>query len=134
MKKILFVCGHNSGRSQMAEVYFNLHNKNPEIEAISAGTGLKWNGKINPKVVNFLLSKNIDIHDQPKKYFPKEITTSMIQDAHIVCTMGCMDCDIVGNRKIDYDFWLDDPAEDTTNIATVFVDMQRQMEQFFSKK
>ena len=29
---VLFVCGHNSGRSQMAEVYFNTYNKNPNIE------------------------------------------------------------------------------------------------------
>ena len=59
MKKyILFVCGHNSGRSQMAEVLFNTLNKNSNIEAQSAGTGIKWDGLINPKVVSILQENN----------------------------------------------------------------------------
>ena len=31
MKTILFVCGHNAGRSQMAEAYFNHINTNPKL-------------------------------------------------------------------------------------------------------
>jgi protein-tyrosine-phosphatase len=36
MEVTLFVCGHNSGRSQMAEVYFNVYNKDENKLAISA--------------------------------------------------------------------------------------------------
>lgn len=37
VKYILFVCSENSARSQMAEGFFNFHNKNPEYVGISAG-------------------------------------------------------------------------------------------------
>jgi len=37
MKKILFVCVHNSGRSQMAEAFFNNYAKG-KAQAFSAGT------------------------------------------------------------------------------------------------
>ena len=37
MKKILFVCVHNAGRSQMAEAYFNHYAQGKAI-AYSAGT------------------------------------------------------------------------------------------------
>ena len=37
MKKILFVCVHNAGRSQMAEAFFNRMAKG-KAEGFSAGT------------------------------------------------------------------------------------------------
>lgn len=37
MKKVLFVCVHNSGRSQMAEAFFNQLAKGKTV-AMSAGT------------------------------------------------------------------------------------------------
>ena len=134
MKKyVLFVCGHNSGRSQMWEVYFNTYNKNPDVEARSAGTALKWDGKINPKVVDVLLKNSIDIHNQDKKYKPKMLTPDMSENAEEVFTMGCMDWCMVGDRKIDFDFWLDDPARDDTDIDSIFADFKMKMEPILKK-
>ena len=53
MKYIAFVCGHNSGRSQMAQAFFNYAIKDfssidGKYEAISAGT--RHGDAINPLV------------------------------------------------------------------------------------
>ena len=136
MKKefILFVCGHNSGRSQMAEVYFNFHNKNKNIEAFSAWTVIKWDWKINPKISALLLKKWIDIFNQPKKYFPKTLDFEVLKNAKKIYTMGCMDwwC-LIWDRKSDFDFWLDDPALDSTNIEKMWEDFEGKMERIFEK-
>ena len=56
-KKVLFVCIHNSARSQMAEAYFNLFIKGDFI-AESAGIEA---GSLNPLVVEVMKEDNIDI-------------------------------------------------------------------------
>jgi arsenate reductase len=129
MKKyILFVCWHNSGRSQMAEVYFNVYNKNPQIEALSAGTGLKWDGNINSKIIKLLKSKQIDILSQDRKYFPKILTEDLLSWAEKIYTMWCMAswCDNIG-RSVDYDFWLDDPANDKTDLKLLWEDFENKI-------
>lgn len=127
MKTVLFVCWHNSGRSQMAEVYFNTYNNDPSIEAISAWTWIKWDWIINPKVVKLLKSKWIDILNQPKKYEPKILTEEMIKNADKIYTMGCMDNCVVWDREVDFDFWLDDPAKDDTNLDNMWEDFENKM-------
>ncbi len=128
MRQILFICGHNSGRSQMAEVYFNVHNTNSEYEALSAGTVIKWDWKINPKVVELLLTKWIDIFSQPKKYIPKSIDDVILKNAYKIYTMWCMEwwC-LVWDRKVDFDFWLDDPANSDTDIEKMWEDFEGKM-------
>ena len=58
MKKILFVCVENAGRSQMAEAFGNKYGKNKFI-ILSAGN--KPAEKVNPVVVEALKEKGIDI-------------------------------------------------------------------------
>jgi arsenate reductase len=127
-KEILFVCWHNSGRSQLAEVYFNTYNKNEQYEAFSAGTVIKWDGIINPKVVELLLLKWIDIHSQEKTYVPKNLDYKILMDAEKVFTMWCMEwwC-VIGEREVDFDFWLDDPADDATDIEEMWIDFETKM-------
>ena len=48
MKTVLFVCVHNSGRSQMAEAYFNTL-ANGKARGLSAGT--QPADEVNPVVV-----------------------------------------------------------------------------------
>lgn len=57
MKKVLFVCVHNSARSQMAEAYLNLLGKG---KFIAESAGLEP-GKLNPYVVKVLKEDGIDI-------------------------------------------------------------------------
>jgi arsenate reductase (thioredoxin) len=57
MLKVLFVCVHNSARSQMAEAFFN-HYAQAGDSAESAGIEP---GKLNPYVVRAMGEKGIDI-------------------------------------------------------------------------
>jgi len=82
LKKILFVCVENAGRSQMAEA-FAKHYGNGEIEAISAGT--MPSSEINPIVIQAMREKGIDI----SKNIPKQITNQMVQEADAIIVMGC---------------------------------------------
>jgi protein-tyrosine-phosphatase len=133
MQYIAMICGHNSGRSQMAQAMFNsLKRLYPSVdtryEAISWGTGLKENGGINPKVIEPMQSIGIDLTDA-STYFPKTTAHPFIQEKlpSVVraYTMGCMDkvCElpaginIAPGSLVDWD--LDDPAKEETDVITV---------------
>jgi len=117
----------------MWEVFFNTYNKNPDIEARSAGTAIKWDGKINPKVKDLLNKHGIDIENQERVYEPKVITEEMVQNAELVFTMGCMDGDMIWERPVDYDFGLNDPARDDTDVDVMFASFETQIQQFLEK-
>lgn len=82
MKKILFVCVENAGRSQMAEAFAKVYGE-ARIEAISAGTMPAK--EVNPVTVQVMREKGIDL--SPNK--PKLITNQMVQEADTIIVMGC---------------------------------------------
>lgn len=82
MKTVLFVCVHNSGRSQMAEAFFNQLAKG-KAEALSAGTSPA--AVVDPTVVEVMKQVGIDISHN----VPKALTLEMIERADRMVTMGC---------------------------------------------
>lgn len=130
MKKfVAFVCGHNSGRSQMAQAAFNSLKKlfpkaDSNYEAISWGTGIKENAMVNPKVISPMKEIGIDLSDK-KNYFPKTADHALVKQKypHVVrvYTMGCMDntCVLPLGKKINGDWDLEDPAKETTDVTAV---------------
>jgi arsenate reductase len=82
MKKVLFVCVHNSGRSQMAEAFFN-HYAARKARAFSAGT--RPASHTDCTVVAAMKEVGIDIASQR----PKMLTAEMMESADKVVTMGC---------------------------------------------
>ena len=82
MKRILFVCVENAGRSQMAEAFANHYGKG-KLSASSAGVELA--DKVNPVVVEVMKEKGIDISMNK----PKLLTTKMATEAEKIITMGC---------------------------------------------
>ena len=82
MKKVLFVCVHNAGRSQMAQAFFNQMAKG-KAKSFSAGT--QPADKVNPVVVEAMREVGIDISRQK----PKLLTLEMVEGADRVITMGC---------------------------------------------
>lgn len=82
MKRMLFVCVENAGRSQMAEAFAN-HYGIGKLVASSAGTMLS--DRINPIVVEVMKEKGFDI----SKNKPKLLNTKMAEDADKIITMGC---------------------------------------------
>jgi arsenate reductase len=82
MKTVLFVCVHNSGRSQMAEAFFNQMAEGT-AKALSAGT--QPAEKVNPIVVTAMHEVGIDI----SRHKPKALTLDMVERADRMITMGC---------------------------------------------
>src|SRR5271157_5165435 len=82
VKTIVFVCVHNSGRSQMAEAFFNQMAAGRAI-ALSAGT--QPGDKVHPVVVEAMKEVGIDI----SRNKPKMLTLEMIEKADKMITMGC---------------------------------------------
>ena len=82
MKKVLFICVHNAGRSQMAEAFFNQLAEG-RGEGSSAGT--EPSDKVNPVAVAAMKEVGIDIGHQK----PKMLTLEMLESADRVITMGC---------------------------------------------
>ena len=84
MKKILFVCVENAGRSQMAEAFFRKYMPKG-FEAISAGTNPS--GQVNPIVLQAMKEIGIDIENQT----PKHISQQILVESEKVINMGCID-------------------------------------------
>jgi len=81
-KTVLFVCVHNSGRSQMAEAFFN-KLAGGKAQALSAGT--QPANEVNPMVVEAMREAGINIADNK----PKLLTFDMVKNADRMITMGC---------------------------------------------
>jgi arsenate reductase len=81
-KKVLFICVRNSGRSQMAEAFFN-NMAGDQATASSAGT--QPASEINPVVVEVMREAGLEIgHKKPRR-----LTLDMMENADRVITMGC---------------------------------------------
>jgi arsenate reductase (thioredoxin) len=82
MKKILFVCIENAGRSQMAEAFAKKYG---DDKFMASSAGNKPSDKVNPIVIEVMKEKGIDISSNK----PKEISAKMAMDADLIVTMGC---------------------------------------------
>jgi arsenate reductase (thioredoxin) len=102
MARVLFVCLHNAGRSQMSRALFE-REAGPAHEARSAGT--TPGDRVHPEVVEAMRELGIDVSDR----IPQLFTDELSQWADVVVTMGCGDeCPYIpGKRYIDWD--LPDP-------------------------
>ncbi len=82
MKKVLFVCIHNSGRSQMAEAFFNRYARG---KAIAESAGTEPADFVDPKVVQVMKEIGIDISGKQ----PRRLTPEMLDSVDRIVTMGC---------------------------------------------
>jgi len=104
MARVLFVCLHNAGRSQMSQALFE-RAAGGAHEARSAGT--TPGDRVHPVVADAMREVGIEIGDRQ----PKLLTDELSRWADLVVTMGCGDeCPYIpGKRYIDWD--LRDPKD-----------------------
>jgi arsenate reductase len=104
MKKILFVCVENAGRSQMAAGFAKKYGKG-KVEVSSAGS--RPAEKLNPMVVEAMREEGVDISGNK----PKLLTAQMAMDVDLIVTMGCGDKGVCPGPffKPVIDWKLDDP-------------------------
>ena len=117
MKKVAFLCVHNSCRSQMAEA-LGKHLRGEEFEFYSAGTETK--PQINQDAVRIM--KELYGIDMEKTQYSKTIDKIPVPD--IVISMGCdVGCPYIG-RPFDDNWGLPDPTGQSDDI---FRDVIRQI-------
>jgi arsenate reductase len=102
MARVLFVCLHNAGRSQMSEALFT-RAAGGRHEARSAGT--TPGQAVHPEVVEAMRELDINLADR----VPRKLSYEDAHWANVVVTMGCGDeCPLIpGRRYLDWD--LEDP-------------------------
>jgi protein-tyrosine-phosphatase len=103
MKKVIFACVHNAGRSQMAAAFFNQLVDPTKAEGVSAGTepGLR----VHPEVLSVMREVGIDLSAAK----PQKLTQELANVATLLITMGCGDkCPYVPGLRRD-DWPLRDP-------------------------
>jgi len=123
MAKVLFVCLHNAGRSQISEALFTraAHGRH---EARSAGTSP--GERVHPEVVEVMRELDIDLADR----VPAMLTRADAEWADVVVTMGCGDeCPFIpGKRYLDWD--LADPSgRPVEEVRTTRDEIARRVEE-----
>ncbi len=103
MARVLFVCLHNAGRSQMSQALFERAAQGRH-EARSAGT--RPAARVHPQVVEAMREVGVDL----ERRTPQALTDELAAWADVVVTMGCGDeCPYIpGKRYLDWD--LPDPS------------------------
>ncbi len=96
---VLFVCKHNTGRSQMAEAFLRRFTGG-DVEVASAGTIAA--DRPDPGVVAAMGGMNMDISGAR----PKLLDPAIVAQADRIITMGC---DVEGVPRVDDDWGLADP-------------------------
>ncbi|WP_395108326.1 arsenate reductase ArsC [Actinomadura sp. SCN-SB] len=118
---VLFLCVHNSGRSQMALGFFS---------HLAGEAAVGWSGgsepadQINPQAITAMRERGINIATE----FPKPWTDEVVRAADVVVTMGCGDaCPIFpGKRYLDWD--IDDPqGKDIEEIRPIRDEIERRV-------
>jgi arsenate reductase len=101
--RILFVCVHNAGRSQMAAGFARALGGD-RVEVFSAGS--EPAETINPVAVEAMREAGIDLASAG----PAILTPDAVRAADVVVTMGCGDaCPVFPGKRYE-DWELPDPA------------------------
>lgn len=105
MKKIVFACVHNAGRSQMAAAFFDALADPAKARAVSAGT--EPGAAVHPVVVQAMRERGIELAATR----PQRLTDDLAAGASMLVTMGCGDrCPVIlGAERDDWPF--EDPKD-----------------------
>jgi arsenate reductase len=126
MAKVLFVCLHNAGRSQMSQALFEREAKG-EHEARSAGT--TPGERVHPEVVQAMRELGLDLSDRR----PQRLTGDLSRWADVIVTMGCGDeCPYVPGKRY-FDWNLTDPkGRPLEEVRRIRDDIQQRVSELAS--
>ncbi|HOJ62956.1 MAG TPA: arsenate reductase ArsC [Spirochaetota bacterium] len=108
-KRVLFVCVHNSARSQMAEAFLN-HLGYEKFYAESAGIEP---GNLNPYVVEVMKEISIDISNNKTKSVFQLLKEGRMYDYVItVCDKNAAEkCPIFPGKTVRFNWSFEDPSK-----------------------
>lgn len=92
--RVLFVCVHNAGRSQMAQAFFE---RAVGDAAIAECAGSAPADEIHPQVRKAMAELGFRLTRRPKR-----VTATMVEDADVVVDLGCGDAipEVPGVRRL----------------------------------
>jgi arsenate reductase len=124
MKKVVFACVHNAGRSQMAAAWFNHLRTDSDARAVSAGTSPAE--RVHPEVVEVMREVGIDLASAT----PQKLTDALASEAGLLITMGCGEaCPYVPGLAIE-DWPIEDPkGKPLTRVREIRDDIRSRVEQ-----
>jgi arsenate reductase len=105
-RRVLFVCTHNSARSQMAEGFLRFHGGD-EFEAFSAGTEAT---SVRPEAVAVMAELGIDISGQESKTFERYLGEPF-EWVVTVCDRARQTCPVFPGAENGAHWGFDDPAD-----------------------
>ena len=107
---VLFLCGHNAGRSQMAAGWLR-SLAGPRARVFSGGSNPS--DDVNPTAVEAMAELGIDI----SSYRPQRWTIDQVEAADVVVSMGCGDsCPVLPGKRYE-DWELTDPAGQSIEVV-----------------
>jgi protein-tyrosine-phosphatase len=127
VNRVLFLCIHNAGRSQMALGFFE-HLADENAQAMSAGS--EPADQLNPIAVQAMAEVGIDIAN----FQPKRWNQELLDASHVVVTMGCGDqCPYVpGTRYVDWP--IPDPAgQDLPTVRGIRDQIERHVRELLDE-
>ncbi|MBI4511491.1 MAG: arsenate reductase ArsC [Deltaproteobacteria bacterium] len=96
---VLFACGQNAGRSQMAAAFFNSLADPSVARAISAGTSPA--SSVHAEVVLAMKEVGVDLSEAR----PQKLSLELASTAQLLVTMGCGEpCPFIAGVR--HDDWL----------------------------
>jgi len=127
MKRVLFLCVHNSARSQMAEAFLKEHGGD-RFQVESAGLEP---GKLNPYVVRAMAEVGIDISGNGTKSVFDLAKAGRSYDVVVtVCSKEAAErCPIFPGRHEKLHWPFDDPASFTGSDEEIMAGVRRVREQ-----
>jgi arsenate reductase len=85
MKKVVFVCVHNAGRSQMAEAFFNALAQDRGLDVVAESAGTAPGERVNPVAAEAMRELGLSLEG----HAPKLLTPEQATSAYRLITMGC---------------------------------------------
>jgi arsenate reductase len=106
--RVLFVCVHNAGRSQMAEAFVNHYARERGLPVVGESAGTMGGKVLNPIAVEAMIELGISMEGQS----PKLLSQAQADGADRIISMGCgVDAAACPAKFLLTEDWgLDDPA------------------------
>ena len=124
MTRILFVCVHNAGRSQMAEAFFNRLARERGLDARAESAGTAPGERVNAVAAQVMTEADVSLEG----HRPRPLTPAMAAAADRIITMGCgVDADACpAGTYITEDWQLPDPHGQPPEVVRQIRDQVRQ--------
>jgi arsenate reductase (thioredoxin) len=124
MKRVLFVCVHNAGRSQMARAFFNQLAAERGLNASAESAGTAPGERVNPAAAAAMAEVGLGLGE----YRPRPLTPELAARADRIITMGCgMSAQMCpAGTYITEDWQLPDPHDQPLEAVRQVRDAVRQ--------